>query len=459
MANLSEDIQSAGSDTCPPMLDRSDFESWKQRIRLYCKGKDNGENIIKSIDEGPFKMGRFRETLVENTESTLHLGLPKYIYTLINHYTDAKDIWDNVKMLLEGRQNRGQGYNARGTVTTRNGGVQNRGGNVNPGQAKPIRSNTFNDDAYEVPIQDLALNEDNVFQADQCDAFDSDVDEAPTAQTMFMANLLSANPIFDEAGLSYDSDILSEGFVDPDQPTHVYRLKKALYGLKQASRAWYNTLSRFLLENKFSKGVVDPTLGGIFINQSKYALEILIKYGMDTSDPIDTPMVDRSKLDEDPLGILVDQTRFKGMVSSLMYLIASRPNLDTAMTLTTYADDDHVGCQYTRRSTSGRALFLGDKLVSWSLKKQKSTAISTTNAEYSAISGCCAQIFCMRSQLTDYSFAFNNVPLYCDNRSAIALCCNNVHHSQSKHIDIRHNFIREQVENCVVELYFVKMDY
>ncbi|GJS77850.1 integrase, catalytic region, zinc finger, CCHC-type containing protein [Tanacetum coccineum] len=509
MANLSEDIQSAGSDTCPPMLDRSDFESWKQRIRLYCKGKDNGENIIKSIDEGPFKMGRFRETLVENTESTLHLGLPKYIYTLINHYTDAKDIWDNVKMLLEdltpeekerykadihatnillqglpkyiytlinhytdakdiwdnvkmlleGRQNRGQGYNARGTVTTRNGGVQNRGGNVNPGQAKPIRSNTFNDDAYEVPIQDLALNEDNVFQADQCDAFDSDVDEAPTAQTMFMANLLSANPIFDEAGLSYDSDILSEGFVDPDQPTHVYRLKKALYGLKQASRAWYNTLSRFLLENKFSKGVVDPTLGGIFINQSKYALEILIKYGMDTSDPIDTPMVDRSKLDEDPLGILVDQTRFKGMVGSLMYLIASRPNLDTAMTLTTYADDDHVGCQYTRRSTSGRALFLGDKLVSWSLKKQKSTAISTTNAEYSAISGCCAQIFCMRSQLTDYGFAFNNVPLYCDNRSAIALCCNNVHHSQSKHIDIRHNFIREQVENCVVELYFVKMDY
>ncbi|GJV58955.1 hypothetical protein Tco_1465055 [Tanacetum coccineum] len=133
MANIFEDIQCVGSDTRPPMLDRSDFESWQQRIRLYCLGKENGENILKSIDEGPFKMGRFRETLVEGAKGVLHLGperdrvftdltpeenerykadiratnillqgLPKDIYTLINHYTYAKDIWDNVKMLLEG---------------------------------------------------------------------------------------------------------------------------------------------------------------------------------------------------------------------------------------------------------------------------------------------------------------------------------------------------------------------
>ncbi|GKF92030.1 retrovirus-related pol polyprotein from transposon TNT 1-94, partial [Tanacetum coccineum] len=165
------------------------------------------------------------------------------------------------------------------------------------------------------------------------------------------------------------------------------RLKKTLYGLKQAPRAWYNTLSRFLLANKFSKGVVDPTLftqksgkqillvqiyvddiifastdprdcdifsnemsskfqmsmmgqmsfflglqvsqspRGIFINQAKYALETIKKYGMDHSDPVDTPMVDRLKLDEDLMGILVDQTRFRGMVGSLMYLTASRPDL------------------------------------------------------------------------------------------------------------------------------------
>ncbi|GKC03590.1 retrovirus-related pol polyprotein from transposon TNT 1-94 [Tanacetum coccineum] len=139
-----------------------------------------------------------------------------------------------------------------------------------------------------------------------------------------------------------------------------------------------------------------------------------------------TPMVDRSKLDEDPLGIPVDQTQFR--------------------------DADHVGCQDTRRSTSGSAQFHGDKLVSWSSKKQKSTTISTTEAKYIAMSGCCAQILWMRSQLTDYGFAFNNIPLYCDNKSAIALCYNNVQHSWSKHINIRHHFIRKQVENDVVEL-------
>ncbi|GJR13254.1 hypothetical protein Tco_0795906 [Tanacetum coccineum] len=129
------------------------------------------------------------------------------------------------------------------------------------------------------------------------------------------------------------------------------------------------------------------------------------------------------------------------------------------MALTAYADTDHACCQDTRRSMSGSAQFLGDKLVSWSSKKQKSTAISTTEVEYIAMFGCCAQILWMRSQLTDYDFAFNMIPLYCDNRSAIALCCNNVQHSQSKHIDIRHHFIREQVEKGVVELYFVTTDY
>ncbi|GJT14674.1 putative ribonuclease H-like domain-containing protein [Tanacetum coccineum] len=113
-----------------------------------------------------------------------------------------------------------------------------------------------------------------------------------------------------------------KGFVDPDQPTHVYRLKKALYGLKQASHAWYDELSKFLMSTRFSKGVVDPTL---FI--SKYALEILKKYGLDSSTLVDTPMVKKMKLDEDRQGKLVDPTRFHGMVSSLMNLSASRPDI------------------------------------------------------------------------------------------------------------------------------------
>ncbi|GJV76193.1 hypothetical protein Tco_1507777 [Tanacetum coccineum] len=111
------------------------------------------------------------------------------------------------------------------------------------------------------------------------------------------------------------------------------------------------------------------------------------------------------------------------------------------------------------RSTSGSIQLLGDRLVSWSSKRQKSAAISSTEAEYIALSGCCAQVLWMRSQLTDYGFGFNKIPMYCDNKSAIALCCNNVQHSRSKHIDIRFHFIKEHVENGVIELYFVNTEY
>ncbi|GJZ11337.1 copia protein [Tanacetum coccineum] len=131
----------------------------------------------------------------------------------------------------------------------------------------------------------------------------------------------------------------------------------------------------------------------------------------------------------------------------------------SCITLTTYAIVDHVGSQDTRRSTSGSTQFMGDKLVSWSSKKQKSIDISSTKTEYIALSGCCAQILWMRSQLTDYGLKFNMIPLYCDNKSAIALCCNNVQESRSKHINVRYHFIKEQVENGVVKLYFVRTEY
>ncbi|GKB61110.1 retrovirus-related pol polyprotein from transposon TNT 1-94 [Tanacetum coccineum] len=288
-----------------------------------------------------------------------------------------------------------------------------------------------------------------------------------------------------------------DGFVDQDNLNNVYKLKKALYGLKQAPRAWYDLLSMFLLSQEFTKGTVDPTLfirrqgkdillvqiyvddiiftpRGIFLNHSKYALESLKKYGMESSDPVDTPMVEKSKLDEDPQGKAVDPTHYRGTVGTLMYLTASRPDLtfvvcmcarglwypkDSSIALTAYADADHAGCQDTRRSTSGSMHFLGDRLVSWSSKRQKSAAISSTKAEYIALSGCCAQVLWMRSQLTDYGLGFNKIPMYCDNKSVIALCCNNVQHSRSKHIDIRFHFIKEQVENGVVELYFVNTEY
>ncbi|GJV22117.1 hypothetical protein Tco_1371137 [Tanacetum coccineum] len=176
-------------------------------------------------------------------------------------------------------------------------------------------------------------------------------------------------------------------------------------------------------------------------------------------DLVDTPMVEKFKLDEDSQGKAVDPIHYRGMIGSLMYLTPSRTDLDSCIALTAFANADHAGCQDTRKSTSGSMQLLGDRLVSWSSKKQKSTVISSTEAEYIALSGCCAQILWMRSQLTDYGLGFNKIPLYYDNKSAIALCCNNVQHSRSKHIDIRYHFIKEQVENEVVELYFVRIEY
>nr|GFA00785.1 retrovirus-related Pol polyprotein from transposon TNT 1-94 [Tanacetum cinerariifolium] len=139
-----------------------------------------------------------------------------------------------------------------------------------------------------------------------------------------------------------------DGFVDPDNPNQVYKLKKALYGLKQAPRAWYDMLSSFFLSQDFSKGSVDPTL---FIR--KNGNDLLLK----------------SKLDEDKEGKAVDPSH--------------------------YRDVDHAGCQDTRRSTSRSVQFLGERLISWSSKRQKSAAISSTEAEYIALSGCCAQILWM----------------------------------------------------------------
>ncbi|GKC90814.1 retrovirus-related pol polyprotein from transposon TNT 1-94 [Tanacetum coccineum] len=247
-----------------------------------------------------------------------------------------------------------------------------------------------------------------------------------------------------------------EGFVDQDNLSHMYKLKKALYGLKQAPRAWYDMISSFLISQQFSKGAIDPTLftrhagndillvqiyvddiifassntamcdefanqmtnkfkmsmmgqmsfflglqisqspRDIFTNQSKYASKIVKKYGLHSTDFVDIPMIENKKLDEDLQG------------NQMMLHFT-----DTDMSLTAYADADHAGCQDIRRSTSGSAQFLGDILI----------------------------------------------PLYCDNKSAIALCCNNVQHSRAKHIDIRYHFIKEQVETRIVELYFVWTEY
>nr|GEW83879.1 hypothetical protein [Tanacetum cinerariifolium] len=291
-----------------------------------------------------------------------------------------------------------------------------------------------------------------------------------------------------------------EGFIDADNPRHLYKLKKALYGLKQAPRAWYDELSTFLLQNHFFKGTIDPTLFirrfhddilvplenvddggndvflglqvnqspcGIFINQSKYVLEILNKYGMESCDPVGTPMEIKDKLDLDQNGTPVDATKYRSMIGALMYLTSNRPDIvhdtclcaryqakptkkhikevkrillylrgivntglwytkDFGFELTEFSDANYAGCKDTFKSTFGGARFL----VLW-----------------------------MRTQLTDYGFHFNKIPIYCDSKSAIAISYNPVQHSRTKRIAVRYHFIKELVEKGTIELYFVKTDY
>ncbi|GJV88169.1 retrovirus-related pol polyprotein from transposon TNT 1-94 [Tanacetum coccineum] len=290
-----------------------------------------------------------------------------------------------------------------------------------------------------------------------------------------------------------------EGFIDPEFPNHVYRLKKALYGLKQAPRAWYDKLSSFLIKHGFTKGIIDPTLftrrhgedillvqvyvddiifgstnpdfskrfanlmknnfemsmmgklssflglqvhqspRGIFISQSQYAIELLKKHGLDECVSMSTPMA-TERLDADLQGTPTDQMTYRRMIGGLMYLTASRPDIafstfsynmglwypkDSGFELIAYSDADHAGCKDDCKSTSGGLQFLGGKLVSWILKKQDCIAMSTAEAEYVSLSACCAQ-------------------------SAIAISCNLVQHSKTKHIDIRYHFIKEHVERVII---------
>ncbi|KAJ9539003.1 LOW QUALITY PROTEIN: hypothetical protein OSB04_031736 [Centaurea solstitialis] len=299
-----------------------------------------------------------------------------------------------------------------------------------------------------------------------------------------------------------------EGFVDPDFPDHVCILDKSLYGLKQAPRAWYETLTNHLLSKGFKRGTIDTTLflkkkgddlllvqiyvddiifgstnpelctkfskimetefemsmmgelnfflgiqvkqnpEGIFINQSKYIKDMLKKFNMTDCSPIKTPM---------PTGNL--------LVKRILRYLKGTPEMglwypnDSSFELISFTDSDYGGCKLDRKSTSGSCQFLGDKLVSWTSKKQNCVSTSSAKAEYVAAASCCSQVLWMKTQLLDYGYKLKRVPIYCDSESAIAITSNPVQHSKTKHIDIRYHFIKDNVEKGNIEMFFVQTDY
>ncbi|KAJ9544166.1 hypothetical protein OSB04_023873 [Centaurea solstitialis] len=259
------------------------------------------------------------------------------------------------------------------------------------------------------------------------------------------------------------------GFVDPKFPDHVYKLNKALYGLKKAPHAWYDTLSTFLLSKGFVRGLqIKQSEKGIFINQGKYVLDMLKKFDLTSYTPMKTPMDHPLSLDKDSKGKPVDVTLYRGMIGSLLYLTASRPDImystclcaryqaerkeshltavkrifrylkgtpnlglwyskDSGFDLTAYSDSDFAGCKIDRKSTTAGI--------------------------------CCAQVLWLRNQLQDYDIQLSKILIYCDNTSAIAIANNLVLHSKTKHIEVRYHFIRDHVMNGDIELYFVPTEY
>ncbi|GKF00823.1 hypothetical protein Tco_0027746, partial [Tanacetum coccineum] len=187
--------------------------------------------------------------------------------------------------------------------------------------------------------------------------------------------------------------------------------------------------------------------------------------------PITPPSESASEEDNDPEQAQKDKEMQKNLAliakyfkkiykptnnNLITYSNTRNKNVDTTPT---YSYSDHAGCIDTLKSTSGGIQFLGDKLVSWMSKKQDCTAMSSVKAEYVVLSASCSQVMWMRTQLKDYGFNYNKIPLYCDSHSAKAISCNPVQHSRTKHIHTRYHFINEQVENGIIELYFIRTEY
>ncbi|GKA79661.1 putative ribonuclease H-like domain-containing protein [Tanacetum coccineum] len=192
---------------------------------------------------------------------------------------------------------------------------------------------------------------------------------------------------------------------------------------------------------------------GIFISQDKYVDEILKKFGFSTVKTTSTPIETSKPLLKDAEAEDVDVHLYRSMIGSLMYLTSSRPDImfaDSPFDLEAYSDSDYAGASLDRKSTTGGCQFLGSRLISWQCKKQTIVANSTTEAEYVAAASCCGQVLWIQNQMLDYGYNFMNTKIFIDNESTICIVKNPVFHSKTKHIEIRHHFIRDSNEKKLI---------
>ncbi|GJR02747.1 putative ribonuclease H-like domain-containing protein [Tanacetum coccineum] len=231
------------------------------------------------------------------------------------------------------------------------------------------------------------------------------------------------------------------GFLDPKYPQKVYKVVKALYGLHQAPRAWYATLSTFLLKNGYRRGTIDKTL---FKRRDKHGYHTIELANVKTAS---TPIETQKPLVKDEEASDVDVHLYRSTLKSF-----------PSKCYQEILDSDYAGANLDRKSTTGGCQFLGRRLISWQCKKQTIMATSTTEAEYVAAASCCGQVLWIQNQMLDYGFNFMNTKIYIDNESTICIVKNPVYHSKTKHIAIRHHFIRDAYEKKLIQVLKIHTD-
>ncbi|GJU05940.1 putative ribonuclease H-like domain-containing protein [Tanacetum coccineum] len=271
------------------------------------------------------------------------------------------------------------------------------------------------------------------------------------------------------------------GFQDPKSPEKVYKVVKALYGLHQAPRAWKDKHDIILVQ-VYVDDIIFGSTKKSWCDDSLLVIDEEIDIQMSSWESstffmghYNTPIETQKPLVKDEEASDVDVHLYRSMIGSLMYVTASRPDImfavvagkpklglwyprDSSFDLESYSDSDYAGANLDRKSTTGGCQFLGRRLITWQCKKQTIVATSTTEAEYVAAASCCGQVLWIQNQMLDYGFNFMNTKIYIDNESTICIVKNPVYHSKTKHIAIRHHFIRDAYEKKLIQVLKIHTD-